>query len=90
MQVHIKVYGMVQGVFFRSQAKAVADDLGLTGWIRNDDDGSVETVAEGPREKLKEFEVWCENGPPFAKVKEVKVDWSKQQEDFASFEILGD
>ena len=58
MQAHIRIYGQVQGVFFRSYAKEVADRLGLVGWVKNNPDGSVETVAEGSKEKLEEFVKW--------------------------------
>ena len=65
------VTGIVQGVFFRAEAKRKANELGLTGWVRNCDDGSVEIHAEGPKEKLKELEQWCWKGPPKAMVQKV-------------------
>ena len=49
MAVRIRVYGKVQGVFYRATTKTVADDLGLTGWVKNEADGSVTIIAEGSK-----------------------------------------
>ncbi len=51
-----RFYGRVQGVFFRAQSRAAARSLGLTGWVRNLPDGSVEAWAEGDAADLAEFE----------------------------------
>jgi acylphosphatase len=75
--VHLKVTGRVQGVFFRSTTKEKADELGITGWVKNCQDGSVEILAQGDDEKLKEFEEWCHQGPEDADVQQVdtqKID----------------
>ncbi len=71
--VRILVTGLVQGVFFRAEAKKKADQLGLTGWVRNCEDGSVEVHAEGPMEKLRELEEWCRRGPTAAVVEHVSA-----------------
>ncbi|MBI5156099.1 acylphosphatase [Candidatus Peregrinibacteria bacterium] len=71
--VRFIITGTVQGVFFRAEMKKLADQLGLTGWVKNCDDGSVEVHAEGPAEKLKELEIWCRKGPPAAVVENVIV-----------------
>ena len=89
MQVNVKIYGRVQGVFFRRSAKVEADKLGIVGWARNDDDGSVEILAVGEKQKLKEFIKWCKNGPEMAKVDKVEDDWSDETgEILESFEVL--
>ena len=88
MTVHIGIYGQVQGVFFRRNAKDEADKLGLVGWVRNNEDGSVEIMAVGSREKLNEFVKWCKKGSPSAEVEKVEVDWRPDELDFESFEIL--
>ncbi|MBI1812439.1 acylphosphatase [Candidatus Peregrinibacteria bacterium] len=69
----MRIIGSVQGVFFRARAKQVADELGIKGWIRNAEDGSVEIHAEGTEDALKKFEQWCHRGPPGAKVERVEV-----------------
>lgn len=69
----IRVTGRVQGVFFRASAKAEAERLGLAGFARNDDDGSVAIEVEGDAKALEAFVAWCGRGPDFAKVAAVEV-----------------
>ena len=64
--------GRVQGVGFRYTAQRQASRLGLTGYVRNLRDGSVEMVCEGPEEKLAQFVEWAKSGPPGAHVRELK------------------
>src|SRR5436309_6824649 len=73
-QVHAIVHGRVQGVSFRYYAKAEADRLGLTGWVRNMPDGTVETIAVGSREALEGFVRWLHEGPSGARVTRVDAD----------------
>lgn len=61
----------MQGVFFRVSAKRKADELGLTGYVRNEADGSVYIEAEGPEADLNLFRDWCHRGPSGAKVDRV-------------------
>jgi len=63
----------VQGVFFRAEARARAESLGVAGWIRNADDGSVEAVFEGEDEQVSSLVEWCRHGPAGAGVDEVEV-----------------
>ncbi|HSX18803.1 MAG TPA: acylphosphatase [Candidatus Saccharimonadales bacterium] len=88
MTVNIIISGQVQGVFFRKSAKAEAEKLGLVGWIKNNSDGSVETLAVGSKEKLEKFVTWCKAGPPFGEVENIKVEWKDQNLEFDSFEIV--
>lgn len=69
--IHLKIRGTVQGVFFRAETKEVADSLGITGWVRNLSDGSVEVFAQGEENALEKFEAWCTHGPPGAVVTQV-------------------
>lgn len=85
--VHLKLSGRVQGVYYRASALQQAAGLGLTGWVRNCDDGSVEIVAEGPRVKLEELIAWCRVGPPGARVSQVEVRWQKADNRFYGFSI---
>lgn len=62
------VSGRVQGVFFRDTCARVASGLGVRGWVRNRPDGTVEVVAEGPRESVDQLLTWCNDGPPRARV----------------------
>ena len=65
---NIKIYGRVQGVFFRESARNKAEELGINGFAKNEPDGIVYIEAEGEEEKLKEFIKWCGYGPELAGV----------------------
>ena len=70
------VHGDVQGVGFRYFVQRTGAQLGLTGWVRNNDDGTVELVAEGGRDKLEELNRAVGRGPRMAHVDRVDVQWS--------------
>jgi acylphosphatase len=86
-RVHLAIHGRVQGVYFRASAIHEARNLGLTGWVRNCPDGSVEAVAEGSRKKLDDLIGWCRNGPPGARVKGVEIQWLDANGEFQDFRI---
>jgi len=88
MTVRLKIFGRVQGVFFRRSAQVESEKLGLAGWARNEDDGSVEILASGSQEKLKKFVEWCKDGPKMAKVEKVEEDWSEEGSDLEGFEAV--
>ncbi len=73
VRAHVVVEGRVQGVFYRQSAKAEALRLGLTGWVRNLDDGRVEGVAEGAPNLVDQWVEWCRKGPPQASVQNLQV-----------------
>jgi len=87
VRAHLRIYGLVQGVFFRSSMKYVANKLGVTGWVRNLPDGSVEAVVEGPEEKVNELIRWAHKGPPLARVEKVEVTWEEYRGEFKDFKI---
>jgi acylphosphatase len=76
-RAHVVVRGRVQGVFFRVEARDRARSLGLSGWVRNEPDGNVEAVFEGPRERVESMVAWCERGPRGAQVEGVDVRWEE-------------
>lgn len=86
-KIKIKVFGEVQGVFFRYSTKEKANQLELKGWVRNVEDGTVEIMAEGEEEKLKKFIDWCYIGPPAAKVEKMEIEWQEAEGEFEIFEI---
>ena len=86
-RVHLRVNGLVQGVFFRQTAKEEAQGLGLRGWVRNRRDGDVEAVVEGPNAAVDEFVDWCREGPPHARVASVQVEESPATGEFLTFRI---
>ena len=67
------VTGRVQGVFYRASMRTEADRLGVSGWVRNADDGTVHAHLEGPHPALEELLAWCRTGPPQARVDEVST-----------------
>jgi acylphosphatase len=71
----------VQGVFFRAETRDRARSLGLTGWVRNAADGSVEGVFEGEDERVESMVEWCRRGPRGARVDDVNVTWSEAQDE---------
>ena len=71
----------MQGVFFRVETERRARSLGLTGWVRNNRDGSVEAVFEGDREWVESMVDWCGRGPALAEVDTVEVDWEQPRND---------
>jgi acylphosphatase len=73
--VHARIGGRVQGVFFRAEAGDLARSLGLSGWVRNSPDGTVEAVFEGPRKRVESMVRWCERGPAGARVEWVEAEW---------------
>jgi acylphosphatase len=71
--MRVRVTGRVQGVSFRYYAQQEAVSLGLTGWVRNEVDGSVELHLEGPRDAVDSMVDWCRQGPAAARVRDVAV-----------------
>jgi acylphosphatase len=86
MTVHLLIKGKVQGVFYRASAKDVAEQLRLSGWVRNTKEGDVEAMATGDADKINEFIEWCKKGPRKAEVTKVVVT-EKEEETFESFRI---
>ena len=87
VRVHLIITGRVQGVFFRASTVAQAQRLGVTGWVVNAPDGSVEAVAEGARARIDELIAWCRRGPSGAKVTNVDIAWEASRSEFTAFTI---
>lgn len=86
-QIHCIVRGRVQGVFYRASTQREAKRLGVTGWVKNRPDGSVEIVAEGEDEALREFLGWVQRGPTAARVEKVDTRWRGFSGEFGEFRI---
>lgn len=71
--IHLIIKGKVQGVFYRASAKEKAEDLGLTGWVKNTPEGAVEIMTTGEKEVLDIYISWCKTGPSRAIVTRVEV-----------------
>jgi acylphosphatase len=88
IKAHVFVEGKVQGVVYRSWVKRMAEELKVNGWVKNLDDGRVEAIFEGPREKVDELIELCKIGSEQAKVKHVDVIFEDPDGDYVQFVIL--
>jgi len=86
-RLHAIIYGRVQGVNFRYYTVHTAQRLGLTGWVANRWNGTVETVAEGSREALDEFRDFLRRGSPSAFVQQVDDKWETPTDEFKRFGV---
>ena len=86
-RLHARVLGRVQGVGFRYYVMSAAMELGLTGWVRNRRDGSVEVLAEGDMDHLKSLTGVLERGSRSSAVKEVKTNLQSASGEFGSFNV---
>jgi len=85
-RIIIKVYGLVQGVFFRYTTRKVARKLNLSGYVKNMPDGSVFIEAEGPEDKLKELLKFAKVGPKYARVDRVEHEFAPPNYQFKGFD----
>ncbi|MFD2246949.1 acylphosphatase [Pontibacter ruber] len=85
-RIAIRVHGKVQGVFFRASTQEKAQELGLSGFVQNEDDGTVYLEAEGEEAVLKELEQWVHEGPRHARVDKVEVEEKEELKGFKGFE----
>jgi len=85
--IHLLIKGNVQGVFYRATAKQMANELGLTGWVKNTMEGNVEAMVSGNEHQLEKFTKWCKRGPDKAGVEEVIVT-RKEETTFNGFTIV--
>ncbi len=88
IRVRLIIEGRVQGVWFRDSTRNEALALGLSGWVRNRRDGSVEAIAEGPEGPVKKLVSWCHQGPPRAQVLRVHETREEWKGEFSSFDIV--
>jgi acylphosphatase len=88
IKAHIFVEGKVQGVVYRSWVKRMAEELKVNGWVKNLDDGRVEAIFEGKRDKVDELIELCKQGSPNAKVAHVDVIFEEPEGDYVQFVIL--
>lgn len=86
--VGIKISGKVQGVLFRVTSRIKARELNLSGWVRNNPDGTISMVAEGEDRDLLRFIEWCKYGPDSAEVEKVDVRWNEHTGEFKDFKIV--
>ncbi len=71
---HLIISGLVQGVWYRESLREAADAQGVTGWVRNRLDGSVEAMLQGEADRVDALIDWCRRGPPQARVEGVEIE----------------
>ncbi len=86
-RAHVVISGRVQGVFFRAETQHTAQHLGVTGWVRNRPEGTVEAVFEGLPQAVQQAVDWCWRGSPNAKVSDVRIEWQEHTGEFENFSI---
>lgn len=87
VRAHVLVSGRVQGVNFRWYTQKKAQELRLTGWVRNLWDGRVEAIFEGEKKAVKRAVDWCHLGAPSARVDDVQVSYEEPSGEFSHFRI---
>ncbi|MHA2006001.1 MAG: acylphosphatase [Promethearchaeota archaeon] len=87
-RIIIKVFGLVQGVFFRYSTRKFARNLGLTGYVKNMPDGSVYIEAEGPEKKLKKLLEYSRKGPKNARVDQLDYEYKIPEFKYKGFDYM--
>lgn len=83
-----RITGKVQGVGFRIATVRQAHSLGVTGWVRNLEDGSVEVLLQGPHDCVDRMLSWLHMGPPAARVQDVETRESREDRLYDRFEQI--
>ena len=86
-RIHIFVTGRVQGVFFRQSTRVMAIKNNVNGWVSNLDDGRVEIIAEGEKQNIDNFVIWCKTGPANSRVDEFELLNENFTGKFENFEV---
>ncbi len=87
ISAHLIISGRVQGVCYRMETRTAASRIGVTGWVRNRPDGTVEAVIEGDAQPVQRMIEWCKQGPPISNVAKVDVRWKDYSGDYSGFDI---
>ncbi len=88
VRARIRIFGRVQGVFFRESLRRIALANNVRGWVRNLPDGSVEAVLQGEEGAVRKVIRWARRGPPLARVTHMNIVWEEvDEEEFETFEI---
>lgn len=82
----LRIRGLVQGVYYRESMRQRAQELGVTGWVRNRADGSVEAVVQGEAAYVERMIDWARRGPPAARVDAVEIEPANGEPALAIFE----
>ena len=83
--LHLVIHGSVQGVFFRASMQREARHLGISGWVRNRNDGTVEAMVQGDPAAVDAMVRWAQRGPELAHVSRVEINTGEG--DFSNFDV---
>ena len=86
-RIRIRIFGHVQGIFFRQHTKKFADSNNITGFVKNEKDGSVTILAEGYENALTHLLEWCKGDAHGAVIRYIEKNWENVSKGFSSFEI---
>ena len=87
VRYEITVKGKVQGVSFRKSTRRIAEELRVSGWVKNLTDGSVSACVEGAESAVQALLAWCSAGPERASVEGLRVEPGEYRNEFSRFEI---
>jgi len=87
-RIRLFVTGKVQGVFFRQTLKVMAKKNDVFGWVKNLEDGRVESVLEGDEDKVNRLVEWAHRGPANARVEDIDILNEKFTNEFSTFDVL--
>jgi acylphosphatase len=87
IRANIVVKGKVQGVYFRQNAQRICNEYGVTGWVHNVEDGSVEAILEGNKNSVEDVVSWFRVGPSNAHVERVELSYDRYSGEFQDFKI---
>ncbi len=87
VRANVVISGKVQGVFFRMETLEEARKTGVSGWVKNKQDGTVEAVFEGEKALVDSVIQWCRQGPPVSRVDNVDIEWEPYTGKFTGFSI---
>lgn len=88
IKINAIISGKVQGVWFRANTKKKADELEISGWVKNTEDGNVEAVFEGDEKNVYKLIRWCSKGPANSKVTKIDIIKKKYTKEFNNFSII--
>jgi len=89
IRAHLLISGRVPAVWYRASTKQQADNLGLTGWVRNCGSGQVEVIVEGADTAIDKLISWCRTGPSMARVTDVRINFEDYCGEFVGFTVTG-
>jgi len=87
-QAHLYIKGDVIGIGFRAWTKIQGKIIGVTGWVKNNEEGFVEAVVQGDEEKVNQMVETVKRGPPVSRVEDVEIYWQDPKEVFEEFSIV--